>query len=544
LTDPAPSPPLVLNLEPAAPIPDRARSWIAVPLRAHAVVAPRPGQAEEANLLQHAVLGLLRTGMRDPGVIGERLVLRSELVEIVMGHLRGEGWIDDQRALTPAGELAIQEPGSSLDYTQLWVFQEPWSGRLLPRFTERLDPAEVVARKGGTITAITGPVGNPFELVATQLSPRRSEYRPLRLEELAIAYGEAQDHAHRAEVAAGGEILQGAVREPRLAAVHGRVRDVLALTYCFTSDRLPRDRQWDVADPFGTWWLNALTDCLVRDNSPELRGVIAGLLKQRGGWSSTDKARRGRRHHHGERVAERGLDRSQAEGLADAWSDVSETLAVARHVRDKLAGDLEQGHRDPEGRARWLARLLDEATGRVVVLAAEALRQALDAAGNEDPADLRFGVLESDKQAYREAARRSGFSGLHDVFVVRGRRSLGARQSVAISDGGSTRYDVGSRLPELVLSNLAQAATDPTHVLRGLGQHHPELLIELGGLVEEPTRLETLELELDAGPDGAEPREAIMRRLAAEAVDAVARLEELAAILAVGSSTEEEDRHG
>ena len=196
------SPPLVVDLGADAPVPVRARSWIAVPLRAHAVVAPRPGQAEEANLLQHAVLGLLRAGVREPSDLGQRLVLRRELVEIVLGDLLSEGWVDDERMLLPAGELALQEPGGSLDYRQLWAFQEPWTGRLLPRFAEHLEAAEVLQRGNGTIKAIIGPVGNPREEEATEISLRSDEYRSLGLEEV----GSGDGPGHRA--VAIGESVQ------------------------------------------------------------------------------------------------------------------------------------------------------------------------------------------------------------------------------------------------------------------------------------------------------------------------------------------------
>ena len=178
MVDATASPPLVVDLGADCMVPtrERDRSWIAVPLCATAVVAPRPGQAEEANLLQLAVLGLLRTGVDQTAVMGRLLGVTDELVEIVVADLRANAWVDDFHALTPAGELALREPAGSLDYVQLWTFQEPWRGRLLPRFVEHLEPAQVVDDEHGAFTVLTGPVGDPKTIRARRVSPGRAGY--------------------------------------------------------------------------------------------------------------------------------------------------------------------------------------------------------------------------------------------------------------------------------------------------------------------------------------------------------------------------------
>lgn len=544
--DGATSQPVIVDLGARAPIPTLTEQWIAIPLRAHAVVAPRPGQDEDANLLQHAVLGLLQTGLRDLVKLGHRLALRQELVEIVLGDLRAENWIDDDLSPTTAGILAIQEPGRSLDYTQLWTFQEPWNGRLLPRFVEDLEVPDASEGGRGTIKVVTGSVGNPRTVEAAPLRPQVSEYRALRMEEFATAYGEFQEHRHRADVADGGGTWEKPVNDPRIAVIHGRVLDVLVLTFCFTSNRLPLEREWDVADPLGIWWLTQLSDCIVRDMSPELGDVIGRLRGD--GRSHADRARVKRRHQRGVRVAKRGLAPSESERLTDAWSDVGETLIRAREVRNRLADKVREERHESEGPVRHLCRLVDEATGRVSLLAEEALRQALGAAAGGDRADLRFSWLEAEKQAYREAAGRCGFDELPDVLVVRGRRALGdvgrPRGEGADTSPDGSPSALASRLPELVLLNLTQAATDPRHALRSIAARRPRLLVELGALVKEETWGDGVGSTLASAADDVALGE-VLRGLVDRAADAIGRLEELAATLALGETAgEAEGRHG
>lgn len=526
MADPASSPPLVVDLGAGCMVPTRDRSWIAVPLRATAVVAPRPGQAEEANLLQLAVLGLLRTGVDETDVLGKLLGVRAELVEIVMGDLRANAWIDELDAPTPAGELALREPGGSLDYVQLWTFQEPWRGRLLPRFVEHLEPAQVIDEETGAFTVLTGPVGNPSTIRARRVSPGKAGFPPVGHAELTGAYAEFQDHRQRRASHAGAD-SEPSLKEPHVVAVGGREREVFALTYCFTSDRLPRAREWDVADPTGLWWLGALSDRIRLDAAADLAAVEADLRPK--GRPRDDRDREQRRRELGKRVERRTVRPPDAEAIADAWAEVNETLGATTQAHRRLAEALRSEARDRTDLGRRLARLLDTAIGCVRVLAEESLRQARVASGSVTPADLRFSLLRAEREAYAQAAHMIGFRGLPDVFVIRGRRRVGR------SHTGAT-----AGLPELVLGSLTQAAADPAHPFRRLAERRPELLSDLELLVPDTTAAQRLEGDL-AAADGDAGQDNALRRLAEAGAAALSLLEELAVILAVEEMTREAD---
>ncbi len=92
------------------------------------------------NLAQEAVLDMMRLGLRDRWEIGRRLQLDPDLVEIVVGELVDEDYLDDQ--LLPT-DLAVMdaEARTGLEWSLRTGFQDPFTGRLWPVATGQVHVA-------------------------------------------------------------------------------------------------------------------------------------------------------------------------------------------------------------------------------------------------------------------------------------------------------------------------------------------------------------------------------------------------------------------
>ena len=92
------------------------------------------------NLFQEAILGLIRSGVRDIDQMGQLLVLDPELVRyIIATQLQPEEWLDATFAITKKGERVLDEAEDSrLNLKVGYAFQSAIDGAWLPRFTSEL----------------------------------------------------------------------------------------------------------------------------------------------------------------------------------------------------------------------------------------------------------------------------------------------------------------------------------------------------------------------------------------------------------------------
>jgi hypothetical protein len=93
-----------------------------------------------ANLFQEAILGLMRTGVRDAQQISGYLALHPELVRFIIAtQLQPNGWLDAAFNLTETGEEILDKAEDSrLNLSVGYAFQDAISGTWLPRFVTNL----------------------------------------------------------------------------------------------------------------------------------------------------------------------------------------------------------------------------------------------------------------------------------------------------------------------------------------------------------------------------------------------------------------------
>lgn len=140
------------------------RRYLLWPAYAYRVVAPQVRE-RQINTFQKTVLGLCQAGEVNPQNIGELLDIHTDLVTLILEELQQDGLADHRNMITPHGKrMLAYERGEMPDVQSVavgYVFQDPWSGRLWPRFMESLEYADTEFRKGRFPTLVLGTKGKP-----------------------------------------------------------------------------------------------------------------------------------------------------------------------------------------------------------------------------------------------------------------------------------------------------------------------------------------------------------------------------------------------
>ncbi len=131
-------------LKPDAPIlyygPRAAKKWQAhqyllYPSLAYRVTAPRIRQ-RTLNPLQKAVAMLVRTGLWEANEIGPKLDIHDDLAFHILCELTQLGYLTPT-GLSETGLQALRDDSVvSYEWVSGYVFQDPWTGKLLPRFAK------------------------------------------------------------------------------------------------------------------------------------------------------------------------------------------------------------------------------------------------------------------------------------------------------------------------------------------------------------------------------------------------------------------------
>lgn len=248
--------------------------WLLWPTFAWRVVAPRPRE-RKLDIFQKAVLGLCRAGETRAERIGERLMIDRDLAALIARELEGVGWLDGRGLLTERGRRVLEdEEGEPLeDQTTGWVFTDPFSGDVWPRFLAgQLPYVKAELPDGGNPELETGSVGKPIRVRAFPVLPLPDdavrEARP-RAEDILRA---ARAHRRHHEWEDDSRLTDA----PTLQRV-SFVSDEAVPHFLAVRTRQDDSGDWRVDDPFGVGesaklrgWIE--DRCLIR---PSLRGWLA-----------------------------------------------------------------------------------------------------------------------------------------------------------------------------------------------------------------------------------------------------------------------------
>lgn len=157
--------------------------YVLWPVLAYRLTAPILPTRHKSNPLERAVLGLVRSGMSNPGDLAELLGLDPELVQHITRRL-ADGYqpaLDSRMRLTDYGRKMLDDADEgSLREATGWIFQDPWTGELWDKFVINLPTVPIVGEKkigsGYAPEIDLGTEGKPFVYTPWIIEPRSTAH--------------------------------------------------------------------------------------------------------------------------------------------------------------------------------------------------------------------------------------------------------------------------------------------------------------------------------------------------------------------------------
>lgn len=261
-----------------------ARQFLLWPAWAYRVVAPKV-QQRKLNILQRAIMGLCQAGVHRVDSIAEHLAVHADLAAFILCELSDLGYLDHHGLPTEHGTSVLEnESFETQEMVAGYVFQDPWSGDLWPRFAESLDYCQLEFQENGFPSVLLGTTGKPRRYRTFTVLPRDS-ISPTTPDAAAVVKAVEQ---HRNGLRFKdvddfdddplGDYVPSNVHIRRVSFVEEEPRAVFLLTYLYVPKSDAGDTDWYVCDPFGLGQsarLRRRLEVVMRDDT----GLI-GVLKQ------------------------------------------------------------------------------------------------------------------------------------------------------------------------------------------------------------------------------------------------------------------------
>ena len=235
------------------------------PALAYRVTAPRI-RNQRLNPLQKAVALLVRTGLLQANEIGPKLDIDDKLAELILAELT------QQDLLTPTGlsrqglEILDNESILSYEWVSGFVFQDPWSGKLWPRFVADFSYCDHSVNDGKLLLHL-GTEGKPRDVRPTWIEfpeeatdpvyPSKEDVvRAIRRsysQRNRLGHGDASDETDGIEMSGGqiGEISYVTEIDPLVRRIYLTTLLYVPGERMATQPRFHHPPEWAACDPFG-----------------------------------------------------------------------------------------------------------------------------------------------------------------------------------------------------------------------------------------------------------------------------------------------------
>lgn len=296
--------PVVLHV---APGPKGNRQPILYPVFGFRVAAP-PTRDRALNHFQKAVLGFCRAGRGNGAEIASWLGIDPALARHLLDEVRSLGLVTSEGDLTRHGLAALAD--EAFEYDQLvvgWVFTDPWTKNVMPRFIVRL-PLGDLRWDGGRAYLQVGSKGSPDEkrVHVVRCDETTAPGPPTAEEVFEAAY------RHRRAQRAMQEAAAEPADEPQAFGARVRPMDRVAVLdrtpvpHYLTTDLvvdLDNAAGWGARDPFGDreapWFARLLVprieaDGFLRDRLVEMQRRAVESVRDPAAWQAfyEEEARR------------------------------------------------------------------------------------------------------------------------------------------------------------------------------------------------------------------------------------------------------------
>jgi hypothetical protein len=405
--------------------------------------------------------------------VAELLGVDPELATYVVQELVQGDLLTASGTLTDHGRRMLDESDLGLgDMRVGWVFQDTWTGRLLPRFVTRLDHADVESDADGRAWVRGGSKGTPRRDWAFVLRAGPSTALPPAPIDVLDAARRHRRHERRVEQSGLDLEFIPAEAVEQISLISSEAEPYHLLTFVYAPENAEdEDEPWYVADPFGFGASTGLREQLEQRRAESEGGLrdildrITGeqLVRQREAW-----------------VAMQELIRSEARDKVEKqWS--SPVHPRDERVRERLVLAFEELVRlEQEFGRRGDVR--DRIDGGYLKLR-QAVEQALMTIREaREPGDAwrklfhgdRWMPRDSVEQVVTACARACGFD--QPPQPIRAVHPSKVKAACLRADSANLR--------PLCAALVLAGADDDGHPIRRLAQASPEWLFEVNRIAE------------------------------------------------------------
>lgn len=259
------------------------RRWFLWPALAYRVVGTAPVE-RPFNLFQAHILKMARAGVKTAEAISSRSALPLGLVAYVIGQLQSLGFLDGDGMPTERALREMEDQPRDEQVVVGYVFQDPFTGELWPRFMIGSMPkidVTVDENRGGAGSVVcgfeTGPVGRPITGTARGILPRPAHnvtWGAPSAQQILTRFRLHKRH-QRNYLRALGEEPDWAVSPAhelpaRIASISVTEQvpsPVFLLSFVYVPADIVSGSLWQVCDPFGL------------GTSTQLRQQVEGLIE-------------------------------------------------------------------------------------------------------------------------------------------------------------------------------------------------------------------------------------------------------------------------
>jgi len=252
------------------------RQYLLLPAWCYRVIAPKI-QQRKVNILEKAVLGICRIGAFSAVEIGENLDISTDLASLIMIQLTDRGLIDKQGLINERGlKILEQETIDEQNMVAGFIFQDPWTVELFPRFIEHQEYIDVQFNSDGYPEINLGTTGKP---------DYRRIYMPFPLDKHAIMQVQPSTQDILQAISKHGKAsryhqayedlddddwsFKQVPNLKRISFIEAEPTPVWLATFIYAPEDSYNTTIWNICDPFGLGdspWLRRKLESQIKKN--------------------------------------------------------------------------------------------------------------------------------------------------------------------------------------------------------------------------------------------------------------------------------------